>query len=91
MMWLVKKKNQQIQDGRLTDVIRQIEFDVFTTAMCLLGKEINEVMYVYVSVIISNLRWLALSETILISNSNSTFIVLNLCPRLDSKAQETKT
>ena len=43
----------------------------------------------YVSVKISNLRWLALSVTILIYNSYSTFIVLNLCPRSDSKAQET--
>ena len=44
----------------------------------------------YVSVKISNLRWLVLSVAILISNSNSTFIVLNHCPRPESKVQETK-
>ena len=39
----------------------------------------------YVSVKISNLRWLVLSVAILIYNSNSTFIVLNHCPRSLSK------
>ena len=82
-MRLVKKK---IQDGRLTNW-----FWCLYNCHVFVGEgKLMKWCTIYVSVKISNLRWLVRSVAILISNSNSTFIVLNHCPKPEYKVQETK-